>query len=498
MNVAFSHIGKTFGSLAANDDISLTLAPGRIHGLVGENGAGKSTLMRILCGAVTPDAGNLVVDGRTYAGLTPSQAGALGIGMLPQDPLDFPNLPVWENFALGGGPILRRREAVPRLAAACRRLRLDLPPDVPVSRLGVGERQQLELARLLDRRVRLLILDEPTTGIAPAQKDALFTLLRRFVADGDNLAVLVTHKLAEAEAVCDTVLVLRRGRLAGRFRTPLARPAILAAMFGEEAAADMAPPSSSRVRSPIAGATPRLRLEGAVFADDSARLAPLDFEANPGEILGLAGVAGSGQTLCLDGLAGLARTVAGRLLVDGRDLAGRDLARFLAAGIRSLPAARLEQGLFPHLAARDHLRLAFPGKPADVDGLFASRCLGTFRLTDAPNATAASLSGGNQQRLLLSLVPDDTRLLLADNPTRGLDAASVAQVWALFRDRADRGATIVFASEDLDELRTRADRILFFFNRRLVADLDRDIDPGGQGLGERLTGLATGSGEIRP
>jgi simple sugar transport system ATP-binding protein len=497
VDVVLSHIVKRFGRITACDDISLRLAPGRVHGLVGENGAGKSTLMRLLCGLLSPEAGTVVVDGAPLTRLTPRAAACRGIGMLPQDPLDFPALTVWENFALGGGPMPSRRQAMARLAAACRRLGLDLPAEAPVARLGLAERQQLELARLLDRGTRLLILDEPTTGISPAQRKALFAMLRDFVADGDRLAVLVTHKLAEALALCHEVSVLRQGRLVGHFDAPLDQPAILAAMFGGQAAVSLAEASPARPAGPLDG--PALaRLDDVTFVDDAAVLEHLDFTARPGEIVGLAGIAGSGQVVFLRGLAGLARAVAGRLTVSGRALAGQGLNRFLAAGIRSLPAARLEQGLFPGLSPLDHLRLAFPGQGRDAAALFRSRCRETFRLTDTPNAPAASLSGGNQQRLLLSLIPDDTVLLLADNPTRGLDAASVAQVWEHFRERSARGTTIIFASEDLDEIQARADRILLFFNRRIVADLPGGTDPNGAArpLGDLLTGLVD-SGQVR-
>ena len=475
MDLVCSHIVKRFGRLTANDDISLRFAPGRIHGLLGENGAGKSTLMRLLSGLLTPDAGTLTIDGRDYARLTAGQAGSLGIGMLPQDPLDFPPLRVWENFALGGGPVLSRRAATTRLGAVCGRLGFDLPPETPVARLTVAERQHLELARLIDRDVRFLILDEPTTGISPAQKQTLFSVLRAFVAAGDRLVALVTHKLAEARELCDQVYVLRRGRLAGTFDAPFDGdgPVILATMFGAEAdivtdtplPRTAARPATSRSVAPLA------RLAGVTFADEKTVIKDLTLTLRPGEIVGLAGVAGGGQETFLRGLAGIAPAVAGTLTVAGRSLAGKSLPHFLQAGIHALPASRLEEGLFPGLSLLDHVRLAFPEKRREARAIFDTRCVGAFHLTNTPEARAASLSGGNQQRLLLSLVPEDTKLLVADNPTRGLDAASIAQIWDHFRTRATRGAAVVFFSEDLDELVTRADRVLVFYDRALVADL---------------------------
>ncbi|MFP5259141.1 MAG: ABC transporter ATP-binding protein [Acidobacteriota bacterium] len=473
MDVVLSHIVKRFGTLAANDDVTMHFAPGSIHGILGENGAGKSTLMRVLCGVLAPDGGELVVGGQAYPRLTPEAAGSLGIGMLTQDPLDFPPLPVWENFALGGGPVLSRGQARARLAAVCRRMGFVLPPDAPVSRLTVAERQQLELARLFDRDVRLLILDEPTTGISPAQKEALFAVLRAFVADGERVVALVTHKLAEARELCDTVTVLRQGKRVGGFAAPLAAGDILAAMFGAEAACQVGvePPRPG----PAPAGEPLLVVADAVIADEKIVLEPLSVSIRPGEIVGLAGISGGGQEAFLRGLAGIAPAVAGSITVAGRELAGRPATSFLDAAVHYLPASRMEEGLFPGLTLLDHVRLAFPEQRAQAREIFAERCVGRFRLTNLPDSKAARLSGGNQQRLLLSLIPDDTRLLLADNPTRGLDAASIAQIWDHFRDRAANGAAVVFFSEDLDELLAHAGRVLVFYNRALVADLTAGV-----------------------
>lgn len=490
MDVVLSHIVKRFGALCANDDVTVTLRGGRIHGLLGENGAGKSTLMRVLCGQHAPDGGEIVVDGVAHARLTPDEASALGIGMLPQDPLDFPPLAVWENFALGGGPVLSRTQARARLGAVCDRMGFCLSPDAPVAALTVAERQHLELARLFDRNVRLLILDEPTSGISPAQKETLFAVLRAFVADGKRLVALVTHKLGEAKELCDTVSILRHGRLAGAFNAPLDSQEILTAMFGAEAAAlaEATPPPPPKPASGAA-ATPVLRARNLVIADDKAVLKDVSLTVLPGEIVGLAGISGGGQEALLRGLAGIAPCVAGRLDVDGQALAGRPATRFLAAGVHYLPAARMEEGLFAGLSLLDHVRLAFPDKRRQARTIFAERCVGRFRLTDTPDARADSLSGGNQQRLLLSLIPDDTKLLLADNPTRGLDAASIAQIWDHFRERAAAGAAVVFFSEDLDELLAHAGRVLVFYNRDMAADLPAaSLDPAK--VGDLMTGRA--------
>jgi simple sugar transport system ATP-binding protein len=488
VDVVLSHIVKRFGALAANDDVTAHFAPGRVHGILGENGAGKSTLMRVMCGVLAPDAGTITVDGTAHARLDPDGAGRLGIGMLAQDPLDFPPLTVWENFALGGGPVLSRRQARERLAAVCGRMGFDLPPDVPVGSLSVAARQHLELARLFDRDVRLLILDEPTSGISPAQKAALFDVLRAFVADGERSVVLVTHKLAEARELCDEATVLRQGKVVGHFAAPLDPKALLGAMFGADGACQTVVPP----RPAAGGGESLLAVRDVVVADEKLVLEPFSLDVRPGEIVGVAGVSGGGQEAFLRGLAGIAPAVAGSLRVGGRELAGKPHKRFLDAAVHYLPASRMEEGLFPGLTLLDHVRLAFPDRRDEARAIFEERCVGRFRLTNQPDAPAARLSGGNQQRLLLSLVPDDTRLLLADNPTRGLDAASIAQIWDHFRQRAAGAAAVVFFSEDLDELLAQAGRVLVFYNRALVADLRAGVFDAGC-VGDLMTGrLAPG------
>ena len=264
-------------------------------------------------------------------------------------------------------------------------------------------------------------------------------------------------------------------------------------MFGAETASLAATPPPPP--PPLdAEAVPLVTLSNVAFADTKTVLKHLTLTVRPGEIVGLAGISGGGQETLLRGLAGIAPTVAGSLTVAGQALAGRSLPHFLRAGVHYLPASRMEEGLFPGLSLLDHLRLAFPEARHEARAIFANRCVAGFHLTNVPDAGAASLSGGNQQRLLLSLVPDDTRLLLADNPTRGLDAASIAQIWEHFRARAAGGAAVLFFSEDLDELLAQAGRVLVFYNRRLVADLPAGRFDAAR-VGELMTGRADGQEE---
>lgn len=496
MDVFLSHITKRYGRILANDGVTVALKPGRIHGLLGENGAGKSTLMRVLAGHVMCDDGFVEVDGVRHAGLTPGAAMGLGIGILSQDPLDFPPLAAWENFTLGGPP-RTRKQARDRLAELSESLGFSLRPDDPVERFTVAERQQLELARLMDADVRLLILDEPTTGISPEQKDILFGILRDFAAAQGRIVVLVTHKLPEAEELCHEVLVMRRGRLVGSFEPPYDAALLLETMFGAEAAKAATEPeitgAAAMAAVPVREAVPASRapvlaeLEGAAFSDEKSALPPVSLTLRAGEVVGVAGVAGGGQELFLRGLAGLARMRGGRYVFDGTAMPGRGMAAFFTAGVHFLPASRMEEGLFPGLSLADHARLGFPGERGDIRDLFSRRFVDRFHVPNQPTAPAASLSGGNQQRLLLSLIPDHTRLLVAESPTRGLDVASCAQVWEHLHALAANGTAVVFSSEDLDEILARSGRILVFFNRNIVAD----TPAAGQtvrGLGRHMTG----------
>ena len=465
--IVLDGIGKRYGRVRANDDISLTLEPGRIYALVGENGAGKSTLMRILAGHTVPDAGSITMRGASHARLTPALARDLGVGMLYQDPLDFPALPVWENFRLGG-TARSRAEVVDKLGELSNHLGVCFLPDEPIASLTVGERQLLELLRLLDLGATTLILDEPTTGITPEQKRNLFGLLTRLAREENHTVVLVTHKLSEAMEMADAIFVMRQGRLVARLETPCGEDELVRLMFGEavDKAGDIPALQAPQAR--------RMSLEKAVFAGPKYHLGPLNVSAAPGEMIGLAGLDGSGQELFLRGLCGLDRMPEGRLLLDGHDQGGNNFRTLHKAGVHFVPADRMSQALFPDMTIREHILLAFPDQANRLEQFRREQCEGRFNLRAHPDTAAKSLSGGNQQRLLLSLIPDGSPLLLMEHPTRGLDAGSALQVWEHLRERCRDGATLFFFSPDLDEVIEHSHRVLVFFDRMLVADVPRE------------------------
>ncbi|NCD25772.1 MAG: sugar ABC transporter ATP-binding protein [Deltaproteobacteria bacterium] len=466
--LVLDNIHKHYGRVHANDAVSLVLEPGRVYALVGENGAGKSTLMRILAGHTVPDAGTITARGTSHSRLTPALAQALGIGMLYQDPLDFPALPVWENFRLSGTP-RSRTEVIDKLGELSNHLGVCFLPNEPVAAMTVGERQLLELLRLLDLGATTLILDEPTTGITPEQKRNLFGLLTRLARREKHTIVLVTHKLSEALEMADAIFVMRQGRLEARLDTPCEAHELVRIMFGDAAVDD----GPSELPAPAPGT--RLGLEQAVFAGPKYHLGPLDITAAPGEIIGLAGLDGSGQELFLRGVCGLDRLIKGRLALDGREFFRTDFTTLRGRGVHFVPADRMDLALFPDLSIREHILLAFPDQAASLERFHQRQCVERFNLRAHPDTPAKALSGGNQQRLLLSLIPDDAPLLLMEHPTRGLDAGSSRQVWEDLRRRCAQGATLFFFSPDLDEVIEHGHRVLVFFDRALVADVPREL-----------------------
>ncbi len=469
MRIDIGDLHKWYGDVHANQGLSLSLKPGRIYGLLGENAAGKSTLMRILAGYTRQDRGEIAFDGRTALLRSPADALALGVGMLHQDPLDFPALTVWENFSLGGVK-RRKRATVARLLQLATRFHFVLPPDALVSELTIGERQQLELLRLLDLGVKILILDEPTTGISLTQKDMLFTVLRELAKEKDRTVIVVTHILSDALAHCDEILVMKRGRLVGHLTPPFVSEQIVRLMFGDDALADAAPRPKPHVTDEVF-----LSVENASITGEKFALTGLNLSVRAGEIISLAGLEGNGQDLLLRGLAGLAHIKSAKLLFCGKDLQGLPSTAFRRSGIAFLPAARLEQGLFADLTLEEHLCLAVSERMSRVSESFQRLCVERFSLRAAPSSIARTLSGGNQQRLQLALIPYHARLLLLEHPTRGLDVNSGKQVWTYLEECCRHGSSVLFSSTDLDEILAHSHRVLVFHGRRLFADVPTSL-----------------------
>ena len=469
MQIELQNIHKHYGPVKANNGISLKVVPGRIHGILGENGAGKSTLMKVLAGFSQKTSGSILIDGKPVNYRDPAHAAALGIGMLYQDPLDFPLLSVLDNFMLGRTDGISEHKKTFRkhfieLAAS---LNFTLDPDAAVKILTIGERQQLELLRLLALGIQVLILDEPTTGISSTQKASLFDSLKQLAAGGKSI-ILVSHKLEDVETLCDEVTVLRQGRVTGAMDPPFDANRLMQMMFGA------LPIPPGRIAVPRGNDV--LAMRNVSGTGGRSGLKNCSTVIRQGEIVGLAGLEGSGQGVFLRIAGGVQPATDGSIELAGHTMDSRNHHTFKRRGVTFMPASRLEEGLITGMSITEHFALqqnhsTFLVKWHEARNLAADR-IANFRIKGTPDSHVDALSGGNQQRLLLSFLPENPILLLLENPTRGLDVESVIWVWQHLQNYCRRMTSIVFSSSELDEILMVADRVLVFFNGRIIKDLE--------------------------
>ncbi len=407
MRLDLNAIHKCFGPVHANKGINLTVGSGTIHGLLGENGAGKSTLMKILSGFIRRDSGEILLDGKPVEFKSPAEAIRAGICMLHQYPLDFPPMRVIDNFLLGreDGFLHNRTRALADLKTYAAQFGFDVDPDALVSSLTVGERQQLEIMRLLSVGAKILIFDEPTTGISLPQKRKLFETLNQLVKEGMTV-IFVTHKLEDAQELCTRVTVLRLGRVVGELTCPFTTDHLVQLMFGQSLARS--------AREAVELGEPVLELRDSCVADYRLRVPDINLQVLSGEVIGLAGIEGSGQHLLLRACAGLDQLVAGEIRLAGMKINGQAYAKFLDRGVVYLPAGRLEEGLIPGLNLTEHFILAKRAKDFFVDWnqaqLHAQERIEEYSIRGTPSTRVESLSGGNQQRMLLALLHPDLKL----------------------------------------------------------------------------------------
>jgi len=483
MDIELKNVHKWFGKVHANDEINLKLPGGTIQGILGENGAGKSTLMKILSGFYQADEGQILLDGQVVKISNPASSLRQGIGMLHQDPLDFPPMKVIDDFLIGkaGGIIPNRSQAVQELKDLEERFGFDIDPDTYVDMLTVGERQQLEILRLLWLGAKALILDEPTTGISSSQRIKLFETLRKLAAEGMTV-IFVSHKLEEVEGLCQRVAVFRSGKVVGEARTPYKTRDLVKMMFGKEINID------SRVYARSGDAT--LTLENLSIEDSRLHIKNVNLSAQQGEVIGLAGMEGSGQRQFLRTLGGLMRPVGGKILLGKRDLTARPYHAFLDAGISYVPASRLEEGLIPGLSLSEHFILSDQTNGFIIDRSKSLKItqerIKSYFIKGTPASLVEELSGGNQQRTLLALLRPEIKLLLLEHPTRGLDIESSIWIWGKLKERCKQNTSIFFMSSDLEELMLYSDRILVFFGGKVsqpIESVDTSVEKLGQLIG---------------
>jgi general nucleoside transport system ATP-binding protein len=489
-------VTKVFPGVVANAGVDLALRRGEVHALLGENGAGKSTLASILTGLYRPDAGELRMDGAPVTLKTPRDGLERGIGMVHQHFRLVERFTVTENVALGDKRLpwrwsaARVRDQVQQLAE---RYGLPIEPDAVVGELSVGERQRVEIVKVLYRGAEVLLLDEPTAVLTPQEADALFATMRAMADDG-KAVVFISHKLREVMAVSDLVTVMRDGAVVDAVRTADTGPEQLArAMVGRSV--DL----STRWARSAPGA-PVLKVAGLQLhaVDGRGRLQDIDLEVRAGEIVGVAGVAGNGQRELAETIAGLRRPDGGSIRVLHRDITGVRPSQARVAGLAYVPEDRLGTGLAPSLSVTENLQLtrSLPFLLDRQGGVaHATEVIERFDVrTTGPGAAVGTMSGGNAQKVLLARELDVrdglTRAMVVAAPTRGLDVGATEFVRELLDTRRAEGCAILLISEDLDEVRALSDRIVVLSEGRIV--LRRDAaDAEVTELGLAMAGQAT-------
>ena len=510
--IQLTDIHKYFGPVPANRGASLEVARGEVHALVGENGAGKSTLMRVLSGMYAPDAGRMEVNGRDVTGWSTADAIAAGLGMVHQHFMLVPTLSVAENMMLGRertrGAQLDLTLAQREIAELSERTGLAVRPQAIVADLSVGEAQRVEILKTLYRGAKTLILDEPTAVLSPPEIEELWAVLRGMRARGETI-VLITHKLDEVMAISDSITVMRHGRTVDRLRTANTNPAEIAkAMVGRDVRLAMEFVVEEQGGGPRDVLHGKSRLPAAPLLDvrdlvveDARRLTAVhgvSFSVEPGEILGIAGVEGNGQTELVEAIAGLRPARAGTIAVAGRDVTRASVKLRGDAGLSHIPEDRHARGLVLDYSVAENLILGQQhrftrGARLDQDEIRANaaRQIAAYDIRPAEPARAVrALSGGNQQKVVIAREMHRAfQVLLAAQPTRGVDVGAIELIHERLREARVAGKAILLVSADLAEILALSDRVAVMYGGRLVAVLPR-AEASVEVLGRHMTGAA--------
>ncbi|MFE2286855.1 ABC transporter ATP-binding protein [Streptomyces sp. NPDC059443] len=501
-------ITKRFPGVVANKDIAITVRKGTVHALVGENGAGKSTLMKILYGMQKPDEGTIAIDGEQVSFHSPGDAIARGIGMVHQHFMLADNFTVLENVVLGGEQLYgigaKARKKIKEISDA---YGLGVRPDALIEDLGVADRQRVEILKVLYRGAKILILDEPTAVLVPQEVDALFDNLRELKAEGLTV-IFISHKLGEVLKVADDITVIRRGTTVGTADPRNTTTKQLAElMVGSEL-------PSPETRESTVTTTPMLKVEdlrlAATDPDGVVRevLANINLTIHKGEVLGIAGVEGNGQTELIEALMGMSIPDGGTITLDGTDISTVATRKRREGGIGYIPEDRHRHGLLLESPLWEnrilgHVTEAPNSKRGILDPKAARK--DTERIvreydvrTPGIEVTASSLSGGNQQKLIVGReMSHNPKFLIAAHPTRGVDVGAQAQIWDAIREARREGLAVLLISADLDELIGLSDTLRVIYRGRLVADADpATVTP--EELGTAMTGAASGHLEVPP
>lgn len=499
---------KVFAGVPAVDRVSINFQAGQIHAVLGENGAGKSTLMHLLSGLYRPDAGAILLNGQRVAFSSPRAALAAGIAMVHQHFMLVPSLSTAENvlLALPGNRWQRihRQQLIHDIQTLARRYGLTMDAvDSPVASLSVGAQQRVEILKALASSARVLILDEPTAVLTPVEVENLFGILRGLKLEGYCL-IVITHKIPEVLALADRLTILRRGRLVTTREVADCTPSELAAlMIGDSPTVVPAvtPPNAAFVTQPSAPA-PTLTLDQVSTSPPPARVAlhNISFTAYSGDIIGIAGVDGNGQAELAELLLGLLSPTQGEIYIQGHRMRARTPAQFRAAGVALIPHDRRHEGLALSLSIEENLLLNSqvlatftPGRRFAPQRMrdFAEQQMTRFQIRAvSPAHPVAVLSGGNQQRVVIAReLAQAPTVLIAANPSRGLDVGATSYVHQTLRDHAQRGASVLLISTDLDEIITLSTRVYALYQGRLVGPVPAISDRST--IGQMMTGTST-------
>ncbi len=492
MKLELRGITKRFGSLVANDHIDLVVQPGEIRALLGENGAGKTTLMNVLYGLIQPDEGEIWIEGRPAHIRSPKDAISAGIGMVHQHFMLVPVFTVAENVTLGVertrgfGGLLDRKRTRRDVLELSERFGLQVNPDALVEELPVGIQQRVEIIKALLRDASTLVLDEPTAVLTPGETEDLFRIMRE-LREGGRSIVFISHKLKEVQSIADNITIIRRGQVVGE-RPPSTTGAELAALMVGRAV-------QLRVsKEPARPQGVRLKVDNLTVADERGELAVrgVSFEVRGGEILGIAGVQGNGQTELCEALLGL-RSSSGTVTLDGNDLSSGTTRDRLRAGVGYVPEDRQADGLVGTFSVADNMVLDVYDRPPYASGIAlntdqikaaATRLVEEYDVrTSSVQTPVGTLSGGNQQKVIVAReLSRDNKMLLASQPTRGLDVGSIEFVHKQIVAQRDHGVAVVIVSSELDEIYALADRIAVMYEGRIVGFCAPDIGETELGL----------------